>query len=71
MRGEYEIKFWYWELIRMYMKLIIMGILIVYENNVPLKVIILYFEIMNSFLVNKGCFDIFNIEYIRSNSFKV
>ncbi|EWS74812.1 transmembrane protein, putative (macronuclear) [Tetrahymena thermophila SB210] len=41
--GEYEMndkrKVWYWEFIKMYMKLIIMSILIIYEYSIPNKIL--------------------------------
>ncbi|KAL4475163.1 hypothetical protein ABPG74_001859 [Tetrahymena malaccensis] len=41
--GEYEMnekrKIWYWEFIKMYMKLLIMSILIIYEYSIPNKIL--------------------------------
>ncbi|KAL4472368.1 hypothetical protein ABPG74_018317 [Tetrahymena malaccensis] len=42
LRGEYEVQFWYWEMIKMASKLLIMSILIVYDNNIPLKATLIF-----------------------------
>ncbi|EAR95825.2 transmembrane protein, putative (macronuclear) [Tetrahymena thermophila SB210] len=73
LRGEYEVQFWYWEMIKMASKLLIMSILIVYDNNIPLKAT-LVFLILSTYGVLLSKFrpyslDFYNTLDIVSNKF--
>ncbi|KAL4463053.1 hypothetical protein ABPG72_009196 [Tetrahymena utriculariae] len=73
LRGEYEIQFWYWEMTKMACKLLIMSILIVYENNIPLKASLI-FLILSAYGVLLSKFrpyslDFYNTLDIVSNKF--
>ncbi|KAL4472367.1 hypothetical protein ABPG74_018316 [Tetrahymena malaccensis] len=73
LRGEYEVQFWYWEMIKMASKLLIMSILIVYDNNIPLKATLI-FLILSAYGVLLSKFrpyslDFYNTLDIVSNKF--
>ncbi|KAL4475170.1 hypothetical protein ABPG74_001866 [Tetrahymena malaccensis] len=43
MTSEYKDKFWYWEFIKMYMKLFIMCCLVFYQYDIPNKILCIFF----------------------------